>query len=127
MNRINDAAALVGRVLLVLVFIGSGSQKFAHPQMFAALMAGDGVPLVTPLLYLSAIIEVGGGVLILLGIYARWLALLLFLFLIPVTIMIHIIPGGMMNQIQMMKNLAIMGGLLMLFANGPGAYSVMRE
>jgi putative oxidoreductase len=127
MKSLNDVGTLVGRILMALIFILSGVGKFANPTMMAALMKMNGVPLVKPLLYLSAIIELGGGVLLLIGFQHRWIALLLFLFLIPVTVMMHLIPGGQMNQIEVMKNLAIMGGLLMVATRGAGAYSVSGD
>jgi len=127
MNSLNGIGTLVGRILMALIFILSGIGKFANPAMMAAFMKMNGVPLVKPLLYLSAIIEVGGGALLLIGFQHRWIALLLFLFLIPVTIMMHLIPGGQMNQIEVMKNLAIMGGLLIVATRGAGAYSVSGD
>jgi putative oxidoreductase len=127
MNRLYDIGALVGRVLMALIFIGSGANKFSHPDMISGYMQANHIPAVMPLLYLSAIIELGGGILLLLGIYSRWVALVIVLWLIPVTVMMHIIPGGQLNQIEMMKNFAIMGGLLILWANGPGAFRIVRD
>ena len=127
MKSLNDVGTLVGRILMALIFVLSGIGKFANPAMMAAFMKMNGVPMVQPLLYLSAIIEVGGGVLLLIGFQHRWIALLLFLFLIPVTIMMHLIPGGQMNQVEVMKNLAIMGGLLIVATRGAGAYSVSGD
>ena len=98
-----------------------------QPAMIEGYMKLNGVPAVELLLYASAIIEIVGGLLILVGFRARAGALLLFLWLIPVTIMMHAIPGGRLNQVEVLKNLAIMGGLLILATQGPGAYSVDRD
>jgi putative oxidoreductase len=126
MEMLRGVGALVGRLLLALIFVGSGAAKFGHPGAFAAMMGGAGIPgsLVMPLLFISAVIELLGGVLLILGYQARWVALVMFLWLIPVTIMMHAIPGGMINQIMVMKNLAIMGGLLMIAVQGPGGMSL---
>ncbi len=126
METLRGVGALVGRLLLALIFIGSGAAKFGHPDQFAGMMGSNGIPgsLVMPLLYLSAIIELAGGVTVFIGYHARWAALLLFLWLIPVTILMHAVPGGMINQIMVMKNLAIMGGLMMVAVQGTGGMSL---
>jgi putative oxidoreductase len=126
MNSLNDVGALVGRILMALIFLLSGINKFIQPAMMLAYMRMNGVPAAQPLLYLTAIVEVVGGLALLIGFRARWAALLVFLWLIPVTLMMHAIPGGQMNQVEVMKNLAIMGGLLVLASHGPGAYSIDR-
>jgi putative oxidoreductase len=127
MNSLNKVGVLVGRILMALIFLLSGIGKFAQPAMSLAYMKMNGVPAAQPLLYLSAIIEIAGGLTLLIGFRARWAALILFLWLIPVTLMMHAIPGGQMNQVEMMKNLAIMGGLLIVAAQGAGAYSVSGD
>jgi putative oxidoreductase len=127
MNSLNKVGVLVGRILMALIFLLSGISKFAQPAMSLAYMKMNGVPAAQPLLYLSAIVEVVGGLTLLIGFRARWAALILFLWLIPVTLMMHAIPGGQMNQVEVMKNLAIMGGLLIVAAQGAGAYSVSGD
>lgn len=127
MKSLNDIGTLVGRILLAAIFLFSALGKFTQPAMIEGYMKLNGVPAVELLLYASAIIEVVGGLLILVGFRARAGALLLFLWLIPVTIMMHAIPGGRLNQVEVLKNLAIMGGLLILATQGPGAYSVDRD
>ena len=127
MNSLNKVGVLVGRILMALIFLLSGIGKFAQPAMSLAYMKMNGVPAAQPLLYLSAIVEVVGGLTLLIGFRARWAALILFLWLIPVTLMMHAIPGGQMNQVELMKNLAIMGGLLIVASQGAGAYSVSGD
>ena len=107
MNSLNDVGTLVGRILMAAIFLLSGMNKFAHPAMMAGYMTSMGVPAAVPLLYLSAIIELAGGLMILVGFHARAAALLLSLWLIPVTIMMHAVPGGQLNQVEVMKNLRI--------------------
>jgi putative oxidoreductase len=126
METLRGVGALVGRVLLALIFVLSGSAKFAHPAMFAEMMSQSGVPagLVLLLLYASAVIELLGGVFLIVGYQGRWVAGVMFLWLIPVTIVMHAVPGGMINQVMVMKNLAIMGGLLMVAVQGSGGMSL---
>jgi putative oxidoreductase len=85
--------------------------------------------LVPVFLVAAALVELAGGLSILLGCWARLGALALFLLLIPTTLIFHDFWAyeGMdrMNQMQhFMKNLTIMGGLLMVVGLGPGSFSV---
>jgi putative oxidoreductase len=94
-------------------------------------MAASGLPAVAVLLPLTILVEVGGGVLLAVGYKTRWAALALTLFLVPVTLVFHAFWGldpqaAQMQQIQFMKNIAIMGGLLSVFAFGPGRWSLDR-
>jgi putative oxidoreductase len=126
METLRGLGALVARLFLALIFVMSGAAKFAHPAMFAKMMGQAGVPagLVLLLLYASAVIELLGGVLLIVGYHGNWVGFVMFLWLIPVTIVMHAIPGGMLNQIMVMKNLAIMGGLLMIAVQGSGGMSL---
>ena len=112
MKNQSDALALVGRILLGLIFVLSGFQK---------LMGFSGVA--------AGIIELGAGLLLVVGWKARWAAFLLFLFIIPVSLVYHnfwTMEGAQaaMNKIQFMKNVSIMGGMLVVTAFGPARYSV---
>jgi putative oxidoreductase len=78
---------------------------------------------------LAVIIELGAGLLLVVGWKARWAAFLLFLFVIPVSLVYHnfwTMEGAQaaMNKIQFLKNVSIMGGMLLVTAFGPGRYSV---
>ncbi len=131
MNAMNASGLLVGRILLALIFILSGYGKIAGFEGTAGYMASQGLPMVNILLVLTIVIELGGGLLIAIGYKARWAALVIFLFLIPVTVIFHnfwaVDPEQMRGQlIQFQKNLAIMGGMLYVFIAGPGAYSLDR-
>ena len=88
--------------------------------------------LVNAMLVATIAIELGGGVLLLLGWQARWAATAILLWMIPVTLMFHAYWGlpadqMQMQMIQFQKNLAIMGGLLYIIACGPGAFSLGRD
>ncbi|MFZ0887308.1 MAG: DoxX family protein [Candidatus Binataceae bacterium] len=124
MKSINSVGALVGRFLIALIFILSSLQKFTHPDMMIQYMTLARVPLPGVSLYLAAIVEVVGGLTLLLGVLTRSAALLLFLFLIPTTILFHVVPGDPMNRIEVLKNMAIMGGLLIVATQGGGALTL---
>lgn len=129
MKSLQAAASLPGRVLLSAIFIHAGFGKLMAPAQTKALMASVGHLPMVPLLYvLTVIVELGGGLLILFGWKTRWAAAVLFLFLIPVTLTFHTQwatpQQQMMQETQIFKNLAIMGGLLMMVAFGAGAISI---
>jgi putative oxidoreductase len=134
MNNPNvmNTAALAGRILLAVIFIISGFGKLTAFAGTAGYMASKGLPMVPVLLVLTILVELGGGILLAVGFKARWAALALFLFLIPTTLVFHKFWGidaaqAQMQQTQFLKNLAIMGGMLYVFAFGPGAYSADRR
>lgn len=127
-TNLQNFAALAGRILLALIFIISGYGKIGGYAGTAGYMASKGLPLVDVLLPLTILIEFGGGLLIAFGWKARWAAAVIFLFLIPVTLVFHN-PAGLapaeaqQQMINLLKNLSIMGGMLGLFAFGPGRFS----
>ena len=133
MNPTNaDLVALFGRILLALIFVVSGIGKITGFAGTAAYMASKGLPMVQVLLPLAIAAELGGGLLLALGWKTRWAALVLFLFLIPTTLIFHQFWGiepklAQMQQIHFLKNVAIMGGMLMVIFSGPGAWSVDRK
>lgn len=131
-NLLRQFGPLVGRVLLASIFVASGYGKIGGFDGTSAYMASQGLPFVPALLVLTIVIELGAGLMLMLGIKARWAATALVLFLIPVTVIFHGFwaadaASAQMQQIMFMKNLAIMGGLLLVAAFGAGPYSVMRE
>jgi putative oxidoreductase len=131
MKNQTDALALVGRILPGLIFVLSGLEKLTDFSGAAAAIAGKGLPMPEVLAVLTVAIELGAGLLLVVGWKARWAALLLFLFLIPASLAFHnfwAMDGtqAAMDKIQFMKNVAIMGGMLLAAAFGPGRYSVDR-
>ena len=122
-------APLAGRILLSTIFILSGLTKFTDWQGTSEYMAAHGIPLIPVLLPLAALVEIAGGVAIVLGSMSRTAALLLFLYMIPTTLIFHHFWsfGGQeyVNQMHhFLKNLAIMGGLALIVGFGPGGMSV---
>jgi putative oxidoreductase len=125
-------APLAGRLLLATIFILSGLTKFTDWNGTAAYMSAHGLRLIPILLPLAAIVEIAGGLAILLGFRSRIAALVLFLYLIAATLVFHNFWGETgaeyVNQMHhFLKNLAIMGGLAMIFGLGPGFPSLDRS
>ena len=125
-------AIFAGRIFLALIFVVSGIGKITGYAGTASYMASKGLPLVDVLLPMTILIELGGGLLLALGWKARWAAAALLLFLIPTTLIFHQFWGidpklAQMQKIHFLKNVAIMGGMLMVLAIGAGAWSVDRK
>jgi putative oxidoreductase len=129
MNGHKDWAALLGRILLAGIFVISGFGKITGFEGTAGEIASKGLPLPQVLTVIAILIELGGGLAILLGWKTRWAALAMVVLLIVITPIFHGYWGAppeqvMEQQINFMKNVSILGGMLLLFAFGPGRYSV---
>jgi len=120
-----DFGALVGRIMLALIFVLSGFEKLMGPAGTMKLMAAHGLPLVPAAFALTVLIEFGCGLLLVVGYKTRWAAILIFLWFIPVTLVFHATGiHEMIQQIMVLKNVSIMGGLLMVASFGAGAISL---
>ena len=119
----------LARALVALIFILSGLRKLAAFSATLQMISTVGFP--TPALFLlgAVVLEVGGGLALLVGYKTRWAALALIIFLIPATLVFHVAylgdqAQGQQQMVEVLKNLAIMGGLLRLFIDGAGAFSL---
>jgi len=123
MDRLQSTIApAVGRVLLSAIFIWSGIGKITMPEFYIGYIASH-LPLPAVGLVLAIIVEVGGGLLLLAGLGTRWVALVLAAFCLFTAFVFHGF-GDMANQINAMKNIAMAGGFLFVFAYGAGAWSL---
>ena len=126
-KKLNNLLSLAARVLLSALFLMSGINKILNPADTQQYMASYGMPL-TGLFLMGAIaLELAGGLFVLLGYKARWGAIALIIFLIPATLIFHTNFADQMQTIQFMKNLAILGGLLMIVQNGSGDIAIKRD
>lgn len=128
-NPTQSLAALIGRVLIVLLYIPSGWGKLVGFAGTVGYIQSKGVPLPEVCAAIAVAAELGLGLLILIGWQARWAALGLAIFTLVITPIFHgywAVPEAqvMMQKLNFWKNLSIAGGLLVLYAFGPGAYSV---
>ncbi len=122
MENLKDPSLLAGRILLALMFVIMGYGKIAGYDGTAGYMESKGIPGVLLPLVIAA--ELGGGLLIVVGFFSRWTALALAGFCILTAFLFHLDFGDMAQKIQFLKNLSIAGGMLMLFAVGPGKYAI---
>ncbi len=131
MSVLQHFIALLGRLLLSAIFLMSGVHKITAWQGTIETMQNEGMTNVPILLGIAVAAEIGGGLLLLLGLWGRLGAFALFVFLIPTTLIFHDFwtYEGQQQQMQMqhfMKNITIMGGLLMVMAFGTGNWSITK-
>jgi putative oxidoreductase len=128
--NVSNTAALVGRILLALIFITSGFGKITGFDGTVGYIASKGLPLPQVGVVIAILCELGGGLLLLVGWKARWAALALAIFTLAAGILFHnywaLTDAAQVaaNKINFWKNITITGGMLMVFAFGPGRYSV---
>ena len=119
-----DAIAAIGRVLLSAIFIWAGFGKIASPSDTIQQIAASGLPAASAAYLVAVLIEVGGGLAVLLGWQARAAGATLALFSVVTAVVFHTHFADPVNVIQFMKNLAIAGGMLQVAACGAGAFSL---
>ena len=131
-NTINKFGPLLGRILIAQIFLMSGFSKIGGFAGTAGYMSSKGLPMVDVLLAITILIELGGGLMILTGFKARLSAMVLFLWMIPVTLLFHnfwAVPADQ-QQVQLimfMKNLTLMGGMMYIMAFGSGPMSLDKK
>lgn len=131
MKQGSDGLALIGRVLLGLIFVISGWGKLTGFAGTAGYIASKGLPMPELLAAVSVAIELGGGLALLAGFKARWAALVIAVFTVVITPIFHnfwaaAAAEAMEQEINFMKNVSIVGGMLMIMAFGPGKFSIDR-
>ncbi|WP_068978618.1 DoxX family protein [Aeromonas sp. EERV15] len=122
MDKMKDLALLAGRVLLALMFVMAGWSKIGGYAGTQGYMEAMGVPgFMLPLVIL---LELGGGLAIVLGLFTRSLSVLLAGFTLMTAFIFHYQPAEQMQMLMFMKNVSVAGGFLALAAAGAGAFSV---
>ena len=119
-----DWADVLGRIGLALLFLWSGYTKFAYMRAY-------GMPAAELLIWPAAAFEIVAGAMLVLGWKTRWAALALAGYTAIAAFVFHrywSVPADQMldQQTHFMKNVAIMGGLLFVFAHGSARFSVER-
>jgi uncharacterized membrane protein YphA (DoxX/SURF4 family) len=124
MEWLKAFAILIGRILLALIFLKSGIGKIENFEGTAKYMASFGMPYTNFFLVGAIFFELVGSITIILGLFARFGAILLLIFLIPTTLIFHNIFADPKMMIHFMKNVSMFGGLLILLASGAGRFSL---
>ncbi|HEX9466526.1 MAG TPA: DoxX family protein [Alphaproteobacteria bacterium] len=121
-----DLGALAGRVLMSLIFIWAGYAKLVAPTATITYYATYGLPLPQVAWLISVVVELGGGLALLLGFQARIVGLVMAAWCVATAVVAHTNFADHNMQIHFMKNLAIAGGFLYVAAFGAGAYTIQR-
>uniref|UniRef100_UPI003F4974B5 DoxX family protein n=1 Tax=Cupriavidus yeoncheonensis TaxID=1462994 RepID=UPI003F4974B5 len=111
----------IGRALLGSLFLISGLLKMGSFAGYSAWIESAQLPMPSLLLVLAMTIEIAGGVALISGWNARWGAMILAVFLVPTTLIFHGFwradPADSWNQLNhILKNVSILGGMLVVFA-----------
>ena len=131
-ERHRDVLILVARVLMMSLFVISGFGKIADFGGTVDYMQYVNAPLPQVAAVVAIVMELFVGLALLVGFRVRVLALALLVFVAGTSLIGHpfwTMTGDSrdLNQVQFLKNLAIMGGLLLLSISGPGRYSVTKS
>ncbi|HSI22441.1 MAG TPA: DoxX family protein [Methylophilaceae bacterium] len=132
MNVLNRYGSLIARILIALIFILSGFSKITGFDGTVGYIASKGLPLPQLLAIGAILVELGGGLMLVLGWKARWAAAAMLIFTALAALIFHnfwaMPPDQMQNQmIHFMKNLSIIGGLLYVVVHGSGQLSLEKK
>jgi len=123
-RAVSEWGPLIARTLLSIVFIYAGWTKITGFAGVVGYISSVGLPLPEVLAVLAIIVEVGGGLMLLTGFMGRIAAKALFGFTLLATVFFHTAWSDPMQMTMALKNMAIMGGLLMVFVHGSGPKSI---
>jgi putative oxidoreductase len=130
-RRSRDGLLVLGRILLGGIFVLSGYGKLMGLSAFAASLEQKGVPFASVMALIGAPVEFFGGLAIVLGVETRYAAALMILFVITATLISHRFweyqdAARQMQQTNFSKNMAIIGGFVLLFVQGGGRFALAR-
>jgi putative oxidoreductase len=121
---VNNIIVLVGRILLSIIFILAGFEKLTDISGTAAYFGMYNLPAPSVLAVASGLVELLGGLAILVGFQARIAGWVMAAFCIATALIAHRDWADINQLIHFQKNLAMAGGFLVLAAYGAGALSV---
>jgi len=121
--------SLAGRILLALMFIPAGFGKLTNIGGTAGYIASGGLPFPSLLAVLAGALELFGGLALVIGFKVRWVGLAMALFTLVASMVFHpfwSVPEAqqMVTKLLFMKNISVVGGMLLISALGAGALSV---
>lgn len=119
-----NAPILIGRVMLSLLFILGGWGKLMGPAATQAMFAKQGLPMVEAAWVLAVVVELGGGLAILFGLFARPVAVVCAIWCIATALIAHTNFADRNMEIHFFKNIGMAGGFLYVATFGAGAWSL---
>ena len=127
MDNLKPYLAPLGRLLMSSLFLWSGIHKLRNPGGTAQYFANAHIPAPDVLVWVAIVIEVIGGLAMLLGFKTRWAAAVLAIFCLVTAFAVHLPAGDAGNMINFYKNLVMAGGFLYVVAYGAGGMSIDGE
>jgi putative oxidoreductase len=129
MTPLRNFIALVGRILLAFIFVQSGIGKLGAIDATVANMTGHSIPLSNVLVWGAVVLEIGGGLFLMTGLFARCAALALAIYTLVLALIFHpywLAPAAEahVDRIIFFNHVAIIGGMLCVVAFGAGGYSL---
>ncbi len=122
-----DWVGLLGRILMSAIFIQAGILKALAPAATMGVFVKQGLPLVGAAYALTLAVEIGAGVLFLVGFRTRLTGLILAAWCIATAMVVHYHPENREQMIHFMKNVCMAGGFLQVVAFGSGRLSLDRR
>ncbi|WP_144402742.1 DoxX family protein [Pseudomonas mediterranea] len=123
-STLSSSVALSGRILLSAIFLLSGVSKIGASAGMIAYIESVGLPFPSLALAIAILVEVGGGIALILGYRTRLVAAGLALFSVATALAFHNQLGNQNQFIHFFKNIAMAGGLLQVVAFGAGRFSL---
>ena len=120
----NNAAILIGRVLMSLLFILGGWGKMMGAAATQAMFAKQGLPMVELAWILAVVVELGGGLAILFGLFTRPVGLIMAIWCVATALIAHTNLADRAQEINFFKNMGLTGGFLYVAVFGAGAWSL---
>lgn len=118
LNSDKPALPVISRLMIALLFLASGVAKLMAPAATIAFIAASGLPLATLGFVIAVVTELGGGLLLACGIRTRAVAVILAIFSVVAGLAFHHAIADRMQLTELLKNIAIAGGLLHIAAIG---------
>jgi putative oxidoreductase len=124
MRTTENATLLLARILMAVIFVLGGWGKLIAPAMTQAYFARYGLPLPPVAWVIAVVVELGGGLAILFGLFMRPAAAVLAIWCVATALVAHTHFADRNMQIHFMKNIAMAGGFLYAAVLGAGAWSL---
>jgi putative oxidoreductase len=129
-NAEASSISALGRLLIALIFIRAGINKLGSIAATTTTMRNHGIPYPDILVWGAIVLELGGGLMLVAGFYARRVALALFFYTLSLALIFHAYwtvkdpAAARIDASSFFGHLSMMGGMLFVVAFGAGAYSV---
>ena len=124
MQTSENLAALVGRILMCMLFVMGGWGKLMAPEATQTMLSSHGLPMVQAGWLLAVIVELGGGLAILFGLFTRPVGFVLAVWCVLTAFIGHSNLADRNMEIHFFKNMAMAGGFLYVAMFGARAWSL---